>query len=371
MFLHIIQAEPKFPQLIYRYFEAAMPGQHIYMLIHDNDGLCENVPGARPLLRAEELRQIFKEHDNIDGVMLHGVFRQVFDFLDAVPEEIKIAWFVWGFEAYEFLNPGDWGLFEPRTLAYRHKTPWKRFRARLRPHYRKWQGKLRVFHQVMSRIDYICTHVREEYELMGERGYTGKKQQWREIPVVPLSDLLSDDIKIVDASCRDIQVGNSATPTNNHVDVFYRLREVCLDGRKVVVPLSYGAGDYRDFVLREGRRLLGDAFDPVVDFMPLDQYLSRLHTCGTVIFNNYRQQALGNVISALWAGKTVYMGPSSALRGYQRVGLPVFHFGTQFDVERQLPAADDIERSRKILTQWMGDEASISHLRTFLLSLQE
>jgi len=114
----------------------------------------------------------------------------------------------------------------------------------------------------------------------------------------------------------NVLVGNSASPFNNHLDAFEALSAMNLDGRQVVTPLSYGDAKYRDFVIAEGRRLLGSNFVPLLDFLPLDEYTSVMATCGIVVMNHVRQQGLGNVATALHQGARVFLNHRS----------PLFHF---------------------------------------------
>jgi dTDP-N-acetylfucosamine:lipid II N-acetylfucosaminyltransferase len=55
---------------------------------------------------------------------------------------------------------------------------------------------------------------------------------------------------------KDILVGNSATPTNNHVEVFKLLSDLDLRGHKVIAPLSYGDERYRDAIIKLYRWML-------------------------------------------------------------------------------------------------------------------
>ena len=71
---------------------------------------------------------------------------------------------------------------------------------------------------------------------------------------------------------KHIQLGNSATPTNNHIEAIDWLAQMELGARRVIVPLSYGSDEYRDMVCAYGKKRLGDTFQPVTDFMPFDEY---------------------------------------------------------------------------------------------------
>jgi hypothetical protein len=60
-------------------------------------------------------------------------------------------------------------------------------------------------------------------------------------------------------------------------------------------------------VVQEGKRLFGDRFVPLLDFMSIDKYRKILAQVDIAVFAHRRQQAMGNTISLLGYGKTVYM----------------------------------------------------------------
>ena len=71
-------------------------------------------------------------------------------------------------------------------------------------------------------------------------------------------------------------LGNSADPSNNHVDALYQLQGAGFDGR-IVCPLSYSAGkDYTDHVIQVGERLFGENFEPLLSYMDKSSYLEQL-----------------------------------------------------------------------------------------------
>src|SRR5262249_49706535 len=88
-------------------------------------------------------------------------------------------------------------------------------------------------------------------------------------------------------NARNILVGNSSSPTSNHVDAFEMLVRLKLGDRKVIVPLSYGGReDYRDHVIKAGNRLFGSNFIPLVEFMPMKDYSALIKACGVYILNH-------------------------------------------------------------------------------------
>lgn len=104
-----------------------------------------------------------------------------------------------------------------------------------------------------------------------------------------------------------ILVGNSADPSNNHEEILERLAVFKNKNIMVIAPLSYGKKDNVDKVVRVGRKLLGERFTPLTDFLPFNEYLKVLTEVDVAVFNHNRQQAMGNIISLLGLGKKVYL----------------------------------------------------------------
>ncbi|MDD2509394.1 MAG: TDP-N-acetylfucosamine:lipid II N-acetylfucosaminyltransferase [Aliarcobacter sp.] len=105
----------------------------------------------------------------------------------------------------------------------------------------------------------------------------------------------------------NIQLGNSADPSNNHIDVLSKLIKYKDENIKIFTPLSYGDQVYAQDVIKKGKELFGDKFVALTEFMPFEKYLEFLGQIDIAIFAHKRQQAMGNTITLLGLGKKVYM----------------------------------------------------------------
>jgi dTDP-N-acetylfucosamine:lipid II N-acetylfucosaminyltransferase len=361
MYLHLIAPDPKFPKLIRSIFKELPSSEHIFVVLtskktHEvflnSDFLTIQHPN--------ELSSLLDTHGNCEGVLLHGILLKAESFVRKLPASIKVGWLIWGYEIYRLQFPKDRGLLDPETHAYafsdqintktRLNSPLFYFaRAQRRNRRRKIQ-----IEYLMSRIKYIVTQFESEFNLLRAWDYTNQANEWHFAPVLRLEDLVGDSPNLKAPTGNDIQVGNSASQTNNHVDVFKRLASEVIDDRKVIVPLSYGDSSYRKFVVTEGRKILGESFIPITDFMPLDQYLQKFKKCSITILNNHRQQAVGNTIASLWAGRTVYLGNSAVLSDYQKVGLPVYSFEKDFDITRPTLTSEEHAKCRNQIEMTVG-----------------
>lgn len=110
-----------------------------------------------------------------------------------------------------------------------------------------------------------------------------------------------------------ILVGNSATKTNRHLEAFERIAKYKHESIRVYVPLSYGDMEYAVEVAKKGKEIFGDKFYPIMDFMTQEDYFGLLNEMDVGIFNNDRQQAIGNIIALLFLGKKLYLRDDTSM----------------------------------------------------------
>lgn len=373
MFLHLINPDPKFPPLIRSMFETAMPGEHVYVLLGD----CEGVPHVweefSVVKDPEDFRRILDAVDRLDGVILNGVLEKAHPYTGLIPEGVPLAWVVWGGEFYEHLNGSGLAIYGALTERYLEAQLINYLRKKLRPYYWKLRGRSCRTTEVLRGISYVVTQLAAEYKTLKLQASLSESCRHIELPVLLLEDLVDVNRSSYPAAGMNIQVGNSAKASNNHLEVFEVLRHLDLAGRKVLVPLSYGDPGYRRLILAEGKRMLGDTFQPITEFMPLKDYLALMESCSVVIMNHYRQQALGNIIAALWRGARVYLGPCATLSAYSEWGLSVFAFDSSFTV----PAISSDEVAKKavsnaaILEERLGRQTVLSRLSGWLAEMKK
>lgn len=108
----------------------------------------------------------------------------------------------------------------------------------------------------------------------------------------------------------NLLVGNSADPTNNYLDAFdWLVKQIKKSSRPVRVHtiLSYGDKINRDFVIAKGKALFGENFMPITSFMKREEYIAFLNSMDMLVMYHNRQQAVGNIMTAITLGKPVFM----------------------------------------------------------------
>ncbi len=113
-----------------------------------------------------------------------------------------------------------------------------------------------------------------------------------------------------------IQVGNSATRSNHHKEVFELLKRYKQEDIDVIVPLSYGNDTYKNEVIELGRQYFGSCFIPVTEYMDKKLYVNLLNKVDIGIFNVDRQQGMGNINILFSLGKKVFINRDNPMWSY-------------------------------------------------------
>ncbi|MET4161017.1 dTDP-N-acetylfucosamine:lipid II N-acetylfucosaminyltransferase [Marinobacterium sp. MBR-111] len=231
---------------------------------------------VRGLLKLVQLMQ------SSEKVILHGLFNpRIVLILFLMPWLLKKCyWAIWGGDLYIY-KLGERNL--------------------------KWKVKEFFRRSVIKKIGHLVTYIEGDVELA--RKWYGARGEYHEC-LGYLSNLYSPHNVCVEKNSHiNILIGNSADPNNNHIEAFEMLLPFKEEGVKIYLPLSYGDKKYAQKVIKMGYDWFGDKFKPLTEFMPFDEYLSLLCSIDIAIFNHRRQQAMGNTITLLGLGKTVYIRP--------------------------------------------------------------
>lgn len=192
----------------------------------------------------------------------------------------KCYWTIWGADLYYYKN--------------RNKT----FKSNVYEFFRK---------HVIRNIGGLITYIKGDFELA--KKWYGAKGKYYYSFMYP-SNLYKEynyNKSSKQASTVYIQIGNSADISNNHIEVFEKLKIYKNEDIEIICPLSYGDKKYIEMVIKEGKKIFGEKFIPVLKFLPKEEYLKLLDKIDIAIFNHKRQQAMGNIITLLGLGKKIYI----------------------------------------------------------------
>lgn len=225
----------------------------------------------------------------IDLVILHSFTLNYLDmiyFLLHPRHTRKTVWVIWGYDLYDYKD---------RKRSYKSRLTFT-------------LKKL-----VVRKIPYVIARSPDYKRL----------QQWygssaTHINVEPLyggGDIANAPRRSRDQASQafNIILGNSATKTNRHLDALEILSKYKNDDIKIHIPLSYGDAQYAETVKMKARSIFGEKVVFLETFMPPDEYRQYLTRMDIAIFNNNRQQALGNLAYLLATGAKIYLNDDSAL----------------------------------------------------------
>ena len=193
----------------------------------------------------------------------------------------KSYWSIWGKDLYFY-----------RTLSR------KRFYHHIYEYFRR---------KVIGNISHVITFTEGDYELA--KKWYGCPARLHKCFMYP-SNLYKSYTDVKYDRNDDLIVilaGNSADPSNNHLEIFSLLEKFKDDNIEIVVPLPYGNKQYAQNVIKRGQNLFGSKIYFFEQLLPLPEYLDLLRRVDIGVFAHKRQQAMGNIITLLGMGKKVFM----------------------------------------------------------------
>ncbi|MBN1663176.1 MAG: TDP-N-acetylfucosamine:lipid II N-acetylfucosaminyltransferase [Deltaproteobacteria bacterium] len=266
----------------------------------------------------------------------------------------KVFWFSWGYDLYHYCWSEE-QLYLPLTYQYRQKrrkSPTERLKALAHAVLDKvianpdhWRSA------VIARTDYCSTIVPTEYPII--RALPGFRAKEVFFNYGSMESLIAAMHK-QQADGDNILVGNSNSPTSNHVDAFEKIAASGLTKHKVIVPLGYGVDNpYKAFVLDRGKYYFGNRFEPLLDFLPLAEYWKIVASCQTAVFNHTRQQALGNVLITTWLGANVYLNPQNPIYShFKNIGISLYDFSLPFALHPATTPSDVMQARERLQSEY-------------------
>ncbi len=169
---------------------------------------------------------------------------------------------------------------------------------------------------VISRFPYIGCLVTGDYDLAKEWYKTGAEKirvNYIEPSEKEMIDRIMASTTRPDDGVTNIIVGNSGTKTNRHLELIDDLKVWKDANIRIYLPLSYGDKEYIEKVKEEYKKAFGDKAVIIDSLMSLEDYLTMLYKMDIGIFNNDRQQALGNIFALMYMGKKVCLKKGTSM----------------------------------------------------------
>lgn len=305
--LHMIPYQKAFTQNIIDYLNEIFPQQEniFYVFSLEND---IHIDSTNVIIKKHSfysyisaLAQIY----NADGVIFHSLFFRPYLYLILLlfyNKHSMFNWLIFGADIYYVRQVGHLDILR-KFIIWLKKLSVRRF------------GYITVLTHGDYRIAQKYFDVQGNPFLLSYGNPISLKETLTQISMSESNDQDGTTIKI--------QIGNSASETNHHIEVLNTLRKFKDKNIKIYAPLSYGDKIYAEKVILIGKKLYGDKFIPLTEFVPFDRYLAYLKTINVAIFNNDRQQALGNISLLCIAGAKVYLRTDTSMWSHYRETMSV------------------------------------------------
>ena len=216
-------------------------------------------------------------------IIFHG--NPIFHYFFLFPWLLKKTF--WAIYGYELRNTE---IYEKKSISDSFHSYMKRF--------------------VLKRISGHITHIKGDSDLANIQFKSSANFYYSPMYLsnVITIDNSDDHRQIKSKEVKNIMVGNSTSPTNNHSAIFKMLLPYREENIVIYCPLSYGTfDDYKNEVMKNGKLLFGEKFVPVTNYMEPFEYNSFLKNMDIVIFNHNRQEAMGVTLNLIGMGKIVYL----------------------------------------------------------------
>ena len=325
---------------------------HVYAIITENGKTDLEYIQEKSYIRFVNPKDFTEVIKNYDVFVLHSLKAEAYDFLNNLPQHIKVLWSAWGYDLYSTPSKIHPFIKIPLYRSMTKKAIRAGIKACLATLYMeiKYLRNRAAIEKAISRIDYFSGVIPQEYNLMTKKSFFRARQV--DFHYFRLDDEVSEDqLECPLPTGYNIFVGNSGDPSNNHLDAFEYLHHIDIADSKIYVPLSYGGSAvYRERVKLKGKEYWGDSFIAIEKFMPYKEYCDIISSCSNVIMFHERQQAMGNVRHGLWSGSRVFLSDSGLVyKFYKDLGINVFSVQNELSTERiKVPLSpNEIRLNRK------------------------
>lgn len=226
-----------------------------------------------------------------DAIIIHGMVNpKVLLLFFLFPSLLKKSnWVIWGGDIYDNASPKS-GIKQSLIGVMRRKVYPKV----------RWATTL-------SKLDY--RYAQDAYGLCApefEGCYPVPASTYAE-----LIDNLRDEKRKDGKECYLIQIGNSATSSNQHIEALDMLKKYRNEKIRIFMPLNYGPDGFESYanqVIAHAESLFGkERVVALRNQVEGADYLTILSKVDIGIFNNNRQQAMGNISQLLLLGAKIYI----------------------------------------------------------------
>lgn len=121
-----------------------------------------------------------------------------------------------------------------------------------------------------------------------------------------------------------VQINNSSDEST--IEILEILSKYRDENIRVSTILSYGDTKYKDAIIEKGKKIFGDKFEYLDTFLSIKEYAQYLASNDIIVFNQNRQQGIGNIrISIALGVKTYIKSNISSYKELLKEGIKVYN----------------------------------------------
>ena len=315
-----------------------------------------------------ELKEHFEQKASQNDVLLvHFLIPGSTSFLNAMSRQIPVVIQFWGGDYVSQLMPSS-KTFLPLTHFMVVDKPSKgpSLRSFVRIGLEKWRRMTHQNHvsKALEKAAGFLTLLPEERPLFPEKFWS----KHLEAKVIYGSFAPAPNLTTNSTAGLTVMLGNSATPSNNHLDFLEPLSTCPSPIDHLILPLSYGDSSYSESI-RARFEESGLPTTVLQNLMPLREYEALMNQVDVLIMGHLRQQGLGNILKALQQGKTVYLHPKGS--NYAHFKSRGFAVRNTQDLAKgmQLISEADQIRNAALVSQYWDIEQGRIEMKAALTSL--
>ncbi len=257
----------------------------------------------------------------------------------------KVYWVIWGWDLYSYEYP----VLDLKTKIIQ-----------------------KVKKIIFPKIRHFVTYIEGDYEL-AKKWYNIKSINYYECIMYP-SNFYKDNYNIIQIDDKkdlhkdtlNIQIGNSASESNNHLYIFQKLKYFADENIKIFIPLSYGKNDNLNEIIKQGKNIFCDKITFLNDILSFDEYIKFQSSIDIAVFAHKQQEAMGNIISLLGLGKKVYIrNDITPFKFFNDMGVKVFDVE---NIELELLEQEIKKMNQQKIREYFSKENYLNQLKNIFES---
>jgi len=167
-----------------------------------------------------------------------------------------------------------------------------------------------------------------------------------------------------------IQINNSADETTlEMLDILSKFKDEAIKISTILSYITVGQKDYRMQIMKKGYEIFKEKFNPIIEFMPKEEYVNHLASVDIYISNQDRQQGNGNATFIYSLGGKVFLkNDTSVYKKYNSIGIKIFDTCKISNMDfKEFCFFDGEEKQKSIalLKERMKDETKVKQWREF------